>query len=76
MVSELERVVLLTDIAEYGLKAGDIGMVVHKYGHEAGYEVEFVTLQGDLVVLATLSSDQVRRVDRDEIACVRRIHSQ
>lgn len=51
MISELKCVVLTIDIEEYGLTAGDIGMVVHKYGHKAGYEVEFVTLQGDLVAL-------------------------
>lgn len=73
MISELERVVLTTDIEEYGLKAGDIGVVVHIYGHEAGYEVEFVTLHGDPIALVALHSYQVRRVDRDEIAHVRRV---
>jgi len=31
MISEHERAILTTDLPEYGLKAGDVGMVVHIY---------------------------------------------
>ncbi len=75
MIAELERVALAADLPDYGLKAGDVGMVVHVYGAEAGYEVEFVTLNGDLVALVALYPAQIRRIEQDEIAHVRRVQT-
>jgi hypothetical protein len=40
-------------------------MLVHKHG---GYEVEFMTLDGETVAVVSLFPDQVRRVERGEIA--------
>ncbi len=74
MIAELERVVLTEDLESHGLKAGDVGMVVHVYGENAGYEVEFVTLNGDLVALVALYPPQIRPIEQDEIAQVRRVH--
>jgi hypothetical protein len=70
MIKELDTVVLNTDLPEHGLSAGDLGTVVleHKYG---GYEVEFMTLDGETVAVLSLSPDQVRPVERWEIAHVR-----
>jgi hypothetical protein len=45
LFADLEAVVLLRDHPEYGLRAGDLGAVVHVYGTE-GVEVEFVTASG------------------------------
>lgn len=73
MIEELERVALTTDLPEYGLQAGDIGMVLHVYRGGRGYEVEFVTLNGDLVALAALEAEQIRLIAEDEIAHVRRV---
>jgi hypothetical protein len=42
---ELDTVVLLRDVPEAGLRAGDLGAVVHVYDAEA-LEVEFVTASG------------------------------
>jgi hypothetical protein len=75
MIAELERVALTADIPEYGLKAGDLGMVVHVYGAEVGYEVEFVTLSGELVALVALHPTQIRSTEEDEIAHVRRVQT-
>ena len=37
MIRELDMVALTRDFEAYGLKQGDIGAVVHKYGRE-GFE--------------------------------------
>lgn len=75
MFQELERVALVEAIAAHGLEAGDIGMVVHVYGDHKGYEVEFVTLSGQLVALVSLYPSQIRHLDTDEIASARRVKS-
>lgn len=75
MIAELERVALTADLPDYGLTAGDVGMIVHVYGGAVGYEVEFVTLNGDLVALVALHPAQIRRIEQDEIAHVRRVQT-
>ena len=75
MVQELDRVVLLEALPEHGLEAGDIGTVVmvHQGGH--GYTVEFLTLKGETVALATLSHSQVRAIQTNEVAHARQLTS-
>jgi Domain of unknown function (DUF4926) len=70
MINELDTVVLTIDLPEHSLEAGDLGTVVlvHRHG---GYEVEFMTLDGETVAVVSLSSDQVRPVGRREIAHAR-----
>ncbi len=51
MIRELDTVVLTEDIAASGLKAGDVGAVVHVHANGAAFEVEFVTLAGKTVAL-------------------------
>ena len=68
MINELDRIVLATDLPEQGLKTGDIGMVVHIYGDPLGYEVEFVTLTGELVALVAVYPYQIRPIAQNEIA--------
>ena len=75
MVQELERVALTDDLPQHGLKAGDIGMVVHIYGERQGYEVEFVTVNGELIALASVYPSQIRQLEPDEIASARRVKS-
>jgi len=75
MIEELERVALTTDLPEHGLQRGDVGMVAHVYAQDKGYEVEFVTLNGDFVALVALYPSQIRRIEQDEIAHVRRVQS-
>ena len=70
MIPELERVVLTIDLPEEGLVRGDVGTVVLVHGDE-GYEVEFVTLDGETVAVVTLSTSQVRPVVPYEIANAR-----
>ncbi len=75
MIEELERVALTDDLPQHHLKAGDVGMVVHVYREGEGYEVEFVTLNGDFVALAVVQAAQIRRIAQDEIAHVRRVET-
>jgi hypothetical protein len=67
MIEELDMVVLLCDTEEYGLASGDVGAVVHRYGDDAAYEVEFTTGEGKTVAVLTLESGEVRRMGAHEI---------
>lgn len=67
------RVVLTEDLAEYGLKAGDIGTVVLIHRGGEGYEVEFAALDGETVAVITVFAAQVRPVMRKEIPHARRL---
>jgi len=73
MIREHDRVVLTSDVPAEGLRAGDVGTVVHIYEGEKAYEVEFVTLTGETVALATMVASQVRPVERHEITHARRL---
>ena len=72
MIKELDMVALTKDFESYGLKQGDIGTVVHKYGRE-GFEVEFVTAEGKTVAVLTLEKNDVRALHGREILHVRDI---
>ena len=67
----MERVVLTIDLAEHGLKTGDIGTVVLVHGENQGYEVEFVTLTGETVAVVSLFPSQLRPIGQGEIAQAR-----
>ncbi len=53
MISELDRVVLTTDLPEYHLKTGDIGTVVLVHQEGLGYEVEFITIAGKTIAIVS-----------------------
>jgi hypothetical protein len=67
---ELDAVVLLHDIAEHGLRAGDLGAVVEIYGDD-GLEVEFVQASGQTKALVTLKTNNVRPISANDILTVR-----
>jgi hypothetical protein len=67
---ELDTVVLLKDVPEAGLRAGDLGAVVLVYGSDA-LEVEFVTASGRTQALLTLPVHDVRPVRDDDLLAVR-----
>ena len=54
MIDELDEVVLTCDLPDHGLAAGDIGTVVLVHDEGKGYEVEFMTLDGETIAVATL----------------------
>ncbi len=66
MIREHDRVVLLADLPEKDLTAGDVGTVVHAYAGDSAYEVEFMTLAGVTVAVVTLPVESVREVFQDE----------
>lgn len=74
MIRALDQVVLTCDLRDHGLKRGDVGMVVlvHQAG---GYEVEFMTLDGQTLAVLSLSTQQVRPIGKGEIASARLVQS-
>jgi hypothetical protein len=73
MIKEHDCVVLTENLPKEGLVAGDIGTVVHIHQGGAGYEVEFMTLAGVALAVATLLPSQLRPIARRDIAHVREL---
>jgi hypothetical protein len=71
MIKEHDRVVLKKSLPKQGLKAGDVGTVVHVHRKGEAFEVEFLTLSGETVGVATLTAAQVRPVLKREITHAR-----
>lgn len=71
MIRELDRVVLTKPLEDILLEASDIGTVVLVHEDGRGFEVEFVTLDGEMYAVTTLMVDEVRPIDRNEIAHAR-----
>jgi hypothetical protein len=67
MINEHERAILTVDLPEYGLRAGDMGVVVHIHQQGAGYELEFFTAEGKTIDVITVEADQVRPASSREI---------
>ncbi len=66
----LDTVVLVRDLPEHGLRAGDLGAVVEVYPPD-GLEVEFVTASGRTTALVTLTSTDVRPISDSDLVAVR-----
>lgn len=73
MIKEHDIVVLTEDMPAEGLTAGDVGTVVHIHNQGEGYEVEFVTLGGQTIAVASLLARQVRPVNKQDISHVREL---
>jgi len=73
MIKEHDRIVLLKDIPEEGLQAGDVGTVVHVYRHGEAFEVEFMRLDGETVAVVTLPASHVRAVSNRDVTHVREL---
>ena len=69
---QLECVVLVHDITDHGLRAGDLGSVVEIYP-EGGVEVEFVRASGITQALLTLGEKDVRRIEPGDLLTTRRL---
>ena len=73
MFKEHDQIVLTSDLPEEGLKAGDVGTIVHVHRHGEAFEVEFLTLDGDTVAVATVLASQVRAVSNKDITHARQM---
>lgn len=73
MIRELDSVVLSADLPEHGLERGDIGTIVLVHRNGAGFEVEFVTLDGETIAVVSLVASQVRPIGEREIGHARPI---
>ena len=73
MMSEHSRVVLTDDLPADGLKAGDVGTIVHVFRSGQAYEVEFLTLSGETAAVATVEADQLRPVTSADLTHARTV---
>jgi hypothetical protein len=69
---ELEKVVLVRDLPQQGLRKGDLGAVVQFYEPD-GLEVEFVSASGRTEALVTLEDTDVRPVADGDLIAVRQL---
>jgi hypothetical protein len=68
----LQRLSHLDYITRNQIRQGfDIGTVVLVHRGGAGYEVEFVTLDGETVAVVSLAASQVRPIRQRELAHAR-----
>ncbi len=73
MIDEHDCVVLTADLPAEGLQFGDVGTVVHIHGAGVAYEVEFVTMTGRTVAVATVLASQLRPVGQRDLSHVREV---
>ena len=73
MIREHDCIVLTEDIPVEGLQAGDVGTIVHIHADAAAFEVEFITLTGQTVAVATILPNQLRPVNRRDLTHVREL---
>jgi hypothetical protein len=74
-IKEHDCVVLTKNLPEEHLEAGDVGTVVHIHKDGAAYEVEFVTLAGRTVAVATVQESDLRPVGKRDISHVRELQA-
>jgi hypothetical protein len=74
-IKEHDCVVLTKNLPEESLEAGDVGTVVHIHKGGAAYEVEFVTLAGKTVAVATVEASDLRPVGKRDISHVRELQT-
>jgi len=73
MIHEHDCIVLTEDFPAENLKAGDVGTVVHVHRDAAAYEVEFTTLTGKTIAVATVLPSQLRAVNAGDVSHVREL---
>ena len=74
-IKEHDCVVLTKNLPEERLEAGDVGTVVHIHKAGAAYEVEFITLAGRTVAVATVKASALRPVGKRDLSHVRELQA-
>jgi Domain of unknown function (DUF4926) len=74
-VKEHDCVVLTADLSKEGLKAGDVGTVVHIHPRDVAYEVEFMTFTGKTIAVATVEASNLRPVAERDLSHARELAS-
>jgi hypothetical protein len=72
-LKEHDCAVLTANLPKEGLLAGDVGTIVHIHKGGVAYEVEFITLTGTTVAIATVEASHLRPVSRQDINHVREL---
>ena len=73
MMNEHDRVVLTKPLKGVGLECGDVGTIVHVHDARVAFEVEFVSLDGETSIIATVKSSALRPVSKREIPHARQL---
>lgn len=73
MIEEHQRVILTNDLTAVGLKAGDVGTVIHVHRGGKACEVEFLTLHGETAAIATVDASYIRPVTQRDMIHARLI---
>lgn len=72
-----ERAVLIADLPEEGVRAGDVGVVVEHYpareGVLEGYEVEFFSATGDTLAVVSVPGSSLREASARDLLTVREL---
>jgi hypothetical protein len=74
-IKEHDCVVLTGDLPDEGLESGDVGTVIHIHKGESAYEVEFTTLDGRTLTVATIEFGKLRPVSGRDVAHVRELEA-
>ena len=74
-MKELDAVVLTRDLPAHGLKAGDVGAIVHMPDTGDAFEVEFVRADGRTVAVVSLTAPDVRLFSGAQILHARKLAS-
>jgi hypothetical protein len=72
-----QRVVLLEDLPEHGLRAGDVGVIVEHYpareGTPEGYELEVFSAAGQTVAVVSVAATAVREATARDVLSAREL---
>jgi hypothetical protein len=74
-IKEHDCVVLTVALPDEGLEAGDVGTVIDIHERGAAYEVEFTTLDGRTLTVATVHRGKLRLVSGRDVAHVRELEA-
>lgn len=73
---EHDTVVLCRDYPDHGLRAGDVGAIVHVYEGADAFDVEFTRADGTPVAILTVTGEAVRPMRDNDLLHVRQFDSQ